>query len=45
MSNSASATFVPTNRVFSRLIASIDALLKASARIGIRHDGLRYFGL
>jgi hypothetical protein len=45
MSKTASATFVPSNSVFARLIASIDRLLAASARISARNGDLPYFGL
>jgi hypothetical protein len=45
MSKTASATFIPTNNIFRRLIASIDDLLAASARIAVRNDDLPYFGL
>lgn len=40
-----SATFVPSNNVFSRLMASIDRLLAAGARIAVRNGDLPYFGL
>ena len=45
MSRTASAIRVPTNGIFSRLIASINDLLGASAQIAIRNDGPPYFEL
>jgi hypothetical protein len=45
MSNTASIGFAPSNRPFSRLMASIDRLLMASARISARNGDLPYFGL
>ena len=45
MSKTASATFVPSSNLFARLMASIDRLLMASARISIRNGDLPYFGL
>jgi hypothetical protein len=45
MSKIASATFIPSNSVFARLIASIDRLLAAGARIAVRNGDLPYFGL
>jgi hypothetical protein len=35
----------PGNTLFGRLMASIDRLLMASARIAIRNGDLPYFGL
>jgi hypothetical protein len=45
MSRTATADFVPSAGIFTRLIASIDRLLTASARISIRNGDLPYFGL
>jgi hypothetical protein len=45
MSKTASVTFAPSASIFSRLMASIDRLLMASARISIRNGDLPYFGL
>jgi hypothetical protein len=45
MSKTASVTFAPPTGVFSRLMASIDRLLMASARITVRNGDLPYFGL
>jgi hypothetical protein len=45
MSKTATATFAPSIRIFSRLMASIDRLLEASARISARNGDLPYFGL
>jgi hypothetical protein len=45
MSKTASATFVPSSSLFSRLMASIDRLLAASARIAVRNGDVPYFGL
>jgi hypothetical protein len=45
MSKTAAATFAPSSGIFSRLMASIDRLLAASARISIRNGDLPYFGL
>ena len=45
MSKTASVTFVASSNVFSRLMASIDRLLMASARIAIRDGDVPYFGL
>ena len=45
MSKTASATFAPPAGVFARLIALIDRLLAASARIAVRNGDLPYFGL
>jgi hypothetical protein len=45
MSKTATATFAPTSGIFSRLMASIDRLLAASARISTRNGDLPYFGL
>jgi hypothetical protein len=45
MSKTASLGFVPSATFFSRLMANIDRLLMASARIAIRNGDLPYFGL
>lgn len=45
MSKTAAATFAPSNGIFARLMASIDRLLAASARISVRNGDLPYFGL
>ena len=45
MSKTATATFARSSSVFARLMASIDRLLMASARIAIRNGDLPYFGL
>jgi hypothetical protein len=45
MSKTASASLIPSSSVFARLIASIDRLLAASARIAVRNGDLPYFGL
>ena len=45
MSKTASIGFVPSTSLFGRLMASIDALLMASARIAVRNGDLPYFGL
>ncbi len=45
MSKTAAATFAPTTGVFTRLMASIDRLLAASARISVRNGDVPYFGL
>jgi hypothetical protein len=45
MSKTASANFATSTRIFSRLMASIDRLLAASARISARNGDLPYFGL
>jgi hypothetical protein len=45
MSKTASVTFARSTGVFSRLMASIDRLLAASARIAVRNGDLPYFGL
>jgi hypothetical protein len=43
MSKTATATFA--TGIFARLLASIDRLLAASARISARNGDLPYFGL
>jgi hypothetical protein len=45
MSKTASASFLPFTGIFSRLMASIDRLLAASARVSARNGDLPYFGL
>jgi hypothetical protein len=45
MSKIATATFAPSTRIFSRLMALIDRLLMANARIAVRNGDLPYFGL
>jgi hypothetical protein len=45
MPKTASATFAPSTGMFARLMASIDRLLMASARISVRNGDLPYFGL
>jgi hypothetical protein len=45
MSKTASANFRPSTGIFSRLMASIDRLLAASARISVRNGDLPWFGL
>jgi hypothetical protein len=45
MSKTASFGYAPPNTLFGRLMANIDRLLMASARIAIRNGDLPYFGL
>ena len=45
MSDTTSFRLSPANTLFGRLMASIDRLLMASARISIRNGDLPYFGL
>ena len=45
MSKTASIGFVPSSTLFARLMASIDRLLTASARIANRNGDLPRFGL
>jgi hypothetical protein len=45
MSKTASIGLVPSSTLFARLMASIDRLLTASARIAIRNGDLPRFGL
>jgi hypothetical protein len=45
MSKTASIGLVPSNGLFSRLMAAIDRLLMSSARIAVRNGDLPYFGL
>ena len=43
--SAASLALAPTSNLFSRLMASIDRVLMASARAAIRNGDLPYFGL
>ena len=45
MSKTASIGLLPSSTLFGRLMASIDRLLMASARIAVRNGDLPYFGL
>lgn len=45
MSKTASIGLVPQNSLFARLMATVDRLLMASARIAIRNGDLPRFGL
>ena len=45
MSKTASVGFAASTTLFGRLMATIDRLLMASARIAIRNGDLPYFGL
>ncbi|HEV7600674.1 MAG TPA: hypothetical protein VGO49_10520 [Bradyrhizobium sp.] len=45
MSRTGSSTFAPSTGIFSRLMALVDRLLAASARIAVRNGDLPYFGL
>ena len=45
MSKTAFITLVPSSSLFGRLMATIDRLLMASARIAIRNGDLPYPGL
>jgi len=45
MSKTASIGLVSSSTMFGRLMASIDRLLMASARIAIRNGDLPHFGL
>jgi hypothetical protein len=45
MSKTASIGLIPSTSLFGRLMASIDRLLMASARIAVRNGDLPYFGL
>ena len=45
MSKIASIDLVPSSTLFGRLMATIDRLLMASARIAIRNGDLPHFGL
>jgi hypothetical protein len=45
MSKTASIDLAPSSTLFGRLMASIDRLLMASARVAVRNGDLPYFGL
>ena len=45
MSKTASMGYAPSATLLSRLMASIDRLLMASARASLRNGDLPYFGL
>jgi hypothetical protein len=45
MSKTASIALAPHSTLFGRLMATIDRLLMASARIAIRNGDLPHFGL
>jgi hypothetical protein len=45
MSDTASARFAPSTSLLSRLMATVDRLLMASARIAIRNGDQPYPGL
>jgi hypothetical protein len=45
MSNTASLRLTPSSSLFGRLMAKIDSLLMASARISARNGDLPRFGL
>jgi hypothetical protein len=45
MSKTATATFASSTGIFARLMASIDRLLAAAARIAVRNGDLPHFGL
>jgi hypothetical protein len=45
MSKTASFGLAPSTTLFGRLMAAIDRLLMASARIAVRNGDLPYFGL
>ena len=45
MSKTASLGLAPSVTLFGRLMAAIDSLLMASARIAIRNGDLPHFGL
>jgi hypothetical protein len=45
MSKTASIGLLPSSTLFARLMATIDRLLTASARIAIRNGDLPRFGL
>lgn len=45
MSKTVSLGFAPSATLFARLMANIDRLLMASARIAVRNGDLPYFGL
>jgi hypothetical protein len=45
MSKTASFPLAPSGNLFNRLMARIDRLLMAHARVAIRNGDLPYFGL
>jgi hypothetical protein len=45
MSKTATPTFAASSGIFRRLMASLDRLLAASARISARNGDLPHFGL
>jgi hypothetical protein len=45
MSKTTSAIFAPSTGILAGLVASIDRLLAAGARIAVRNGDLPYFGL
>jgi len=45
MSKTASITFLPSNTLFARLMATVDRLLMKSAQISARNGDLPHFGL
>lgn len=45
MSKTTTFGLVPSSNLFGRLMATIDRLLMANARIAIRNGDLPYFGL
>ncbi len=45
MSKTSSIALAPSSTLFGRLMATIDRLLMASARIAIRNGDLPHFGL
>ena len=45
MSKTAPIGFAPSTTLFGRLMASIDRMLMAGARIAVRNGDLPYFGL
>jgi hypothetical protein len=45
MSKTASLGFAPSTTLFARLLAAVDRVLMANARIAVRNGDLPYFGL
>jgi hypothetical protein len=45
MSKTATLGHVPSSTLFSRLLATVDRLLMAHARVSVRNGDLPYFGL
>lgn len=45
MSKTASFELAPSTSLFARLMASIDRILMANAKIAVRNGDLPYFGL